>query len=189
MEGWRGVSVIILFVIVWSCGTTASKTASSKSLNYYQILEIESNATQREIRKAYFALVKLYHPDKNEEFEDSKKVREKFEEISNAYEILSDEEKRAEYDRLLQYGQKEYKPNQSQSTTGRQHTFKDPYKAYQEALQREADENFRETVLFYVRIVFVALFVVFLRYFRINNLYIFCEVFYQIISENSTPGN
>jgi curved DNA-binding protein CbpA len=137
---------------------------SKKTQTYYEILEVENNATQRDIRKAYFALVKLYHPDKNEQFDDTKKVRDKFEAISNAYEILSDEEKRAEYDRLLQYGQSEYKPQdqgQPQQEDRPKYKFKDPWKAYEEALQKEADEAFREKVYYITSITFGTLFTVF----------------------------
>jgi len=149
-----------VWLCIYSCAAASSK---SKEKTYYEILEVMPNATQRDIRKAYFGLVKLYHPDKNENFEDTKKVRDKFEEISNAYEILSDEEKRVEYDRLLQYGQKEYKPqSQGAQQTGRtQYTFKDPYKAYEEALQKEAEEAFREKVFGWARIVIATLLVLF----------------------------
>jgi DnaJ homolog subfamily A member 2 len=60
----------------------------------YETLEIDKNATPKEIKKAYFRLSKLHHPDKGGE-------EHKFKEISAAYEILSDPEKRKSYD---QYG-------------------------------------------------------------------------------------
>jgi molecular chaperone DnaJ len=62
------------------------------SKNYYHILGVESNATQDEIKKAYRKLALKHHPDKGGD-------EEKFKEISEAYTILSDEEKRQKYDR------------------------------------------------------------------------------------------
>jgi len=64
--------------------------------DYYEILGLTSNATSDEIKKAYRSLAKLYHPDKNQ---GDKEAEERFKEISEAYEILSDEQKKAKYDR------------------------------------------------------------------------------------------
>ena len=57
--------------------------------NYYQILEIDKNATQEEIKKAFRKLSLKCHPDKNQ---GSKEAEEKFKEINKAYQILSDPE-------------------------------------------------------------------------------------------------
>lgn len=64
----------------------------------YDRLGISPNATESEIKKAYRELAKKYHPDKNQ---GNKEAEEKFKEISEAYEILSDPEKKSLYD---QYG-------------------------------------------------------------------------------------
>ncbi|RKY89855.1 molecular chaperone DnaJ [candidate division KSB1 bacterium] len=69
--------------------------------DYYKILEINENATQNEIRKAYRKLAKKYHPDKNP---NNKQAEEKFKDISEAYEVLSDPRKREKYDRLRKFG-------------------------------------------------------------------------------------
>ncbi|KAL5652988.1 hypothetical protein ACJX0J_038446, partial [Zea mays] len=58
------------------------------------VLGVDKNASQRDIQKAFHKLSLKYHPDKNK----GKGAQEKFEEINNAYEILSDEEKRKNYD-------------------------------------------------------------------------------------------
>lgn len=65
--------------------------------NYYEILEISKNASSEIIEKAYKTLAKKYHPDVQEE--NKKETAEvKFKEIGEAYEILSDAEKKSEYD-------------------------------------------------------------------------------------------
>jgi curved DNA-binding protein CbpA len=63
--------------------------------NFYQILEIESNATEEQIKKAYRKLSLKWHPDKNK---GSKEAEEKFKEISRAYQVLSDSATRNLYD-------------------------------------------------------------------------------------------
>ncbi len=64
--------------------------------DYYEILGIDRNATKEEIKKAYRRLSKKYHPDVS----DDPDAAEKFKEITEAYEVLSDDKKRANYDRF-----------------------------------------------------------------------------------------
>nr|XP_048319759.1 dnaJ protein ERDJ3A-like [Ziziphus jujuba var. spinosa] len=66
----------------------------AKTADPYKVLGVERNASQREIQKAFHKLSLQYHPDKNK----NKGAQEKFAEINNAYEILSDEEKKKNYD-------------------------------------------------------------------------------------------
>jgi len=66
--------------------------------DYYELMGVNRNATETELKKAYRKLAHQYHPDKNP---GDKASEEKFKEISQAYEVLSDSEKRAYYD---QYG-------------------------------------------------------------------------------------
>jgi curved DNA-binding protein len=65
--------------------------------DYYKILGVEKSATQDEIKKAYRMLAMKYHPDRNP---NDKAAEEKFKEITEANEVLSDREKRKKYDTL-----------------------------------------------------------------------------------------
>ncbi|XP_010928256.1 chaperone protein dnaJ A7A, chloroplastic [Elaeis guineensis] len=70
--------------------------------DYYSILGVSKNASKSEIKSAYRKLARSYHPDVNKE----SGAEQKFKEISNAYEVLSDDEKRAVYDKYGEAGLK-----------------------------------------------------------------------------------
>ncbi|MEM3637891.1 MAG: molecular chaperone DnaJ [Conexivisphaerales archaeon] len=69
---------------------------SSTKRDYYEILGVPRNATKDEIKAAYRKLALQYHPDRNK----SPEAEEKFKEISEAYAVLSDDQKRMQYDRF-----------------------------------------------------------------------------------------
>ena len=77
--------------------------------DYYEILGVPKNATEDDIKKAYRKLAMKHHPDRNQgEGDDAKKAEEKFKEAKEAYEMLSDANKRAAYD---QHGHAGVDPN------------------------------------------------------------------------------
>ena len=65
--------------------------------NYYRILGVDRDASEKDIKRAYRRLARQFHPDVNP---DDRQAEEKFKEINEAHEVLSDPEKRAKYDRL-----------------------------------------------------------------------------------------
>lgn len=65
--------------------------------DYYEILGVDRSADEKEIKKAFRKLAMKYHPDRNP---DNKEAEQKFKEINEAYEVLSDKEKRAMYDKF-----------------------------------------------------------------------------------------
>jgi len=77
-------------------------TSAVNKKDYYDILGIRKDASPGEIKKSYYQLAKKYHPDTNK---DDKSASEKFQEVQEAYEVLSDDRKRAQYD---QFGQSDF---------------------------------------------------------------------------------
>ena len=69
----------------------------SSKRDYYEVLEVSKSATAEEIKKAYRKKAIQYHPDKNP---GDKEAEEKFKEAAEAYEVLSDTEKRSRYDQF-----------------------------------------------------------------------------------------
>ncbi len=72
----------------------------AESKDYYSILGVSKDATADDLKKAYRKLAKQYHPDAQHTEEDKKNAEAKFKEINEAYSVLSDENKRAQYDRF-----------------------------------------------------------------------------------------
>ncbi|MBM6959292.1 DnaJ domain-containing protein [Bacteroides caecigallinarum] len=90
-------------------------------IDYYKVLGVERNATQDDIKKAYRKMARKYHPDLNK---DDPNAKDKFQEINEANEVLSDPEKRKKYD--------EY---------GEHWKHADEFKAEREAYQRAQEKG------------------------------------------------
>ena len=71
--------------------------------DYYEVLGVSKGATEQEIKKAYRKVAIKYHPDKNP---DDKEAEEKFKEAAEAYEVLSDANKKSRYDQFGHEGMK-----------------------------------------------------------------------------------
>lgn len=75
--------------------------ASTRTLDYYQVLGVSESASADDIKKAYRKLAKKYHPDANR---DDPQAAERFKEVGEAYAVLSDAEKRKKYDQMRKFG-------------------------------------------------------------------------------------
>ena len=90
-------------------------------MNYYQILGLQRDVSQAEIKKAYRRIAKQYHPDSNP---GNREAEKKFKEASEAYEVLSNEEKRENYDHKLTTEWNKPKPTK---TAENKTTVKQPF--------------------------------------------------------------
>ncbi|OTF74512.1 hypothetical protein BLA29_012669, partial [Euroglyphus maynei] len=90
-NGWNGKNLQL--------NVHTSSTSCAK--DYYKILGVDKNASAKEIKKAYYELAKKYHPDTNKNDPNAGK---KFQEVSEAYQVLSDDGKRQQYDDFQKFG-------------------------------------------------------------------------------------
>jgi len=89
--------------------------AATDFKDYYAVLGVAKTADTKEVKKAYRRLARKYHPDLNP---GDRTAEAKFKEVSEAYEVLSDPEKRQQYDRFGQYWQQGGRTTAGQSRAG-----------------------------------------------------------------------
>lgn len=93
--------------------------------DYYKILDIQVTATKDEIKKAFRTLAKKYHPDKNK---DDENALRKFQDINEAYQVLSDEDSRKEYDKKLS----NFNQNNNKKTSNNDNKSKNDKRTYRD---------------------------------------------------------
>ena len=118
----------------------------------YELLEVSENASKEIIEKAYKVLAKKYHPDlqaEGEKLEAEKKMKQ----INEAYEVLSDETKRKEYDLKLTEERRQEEAKKQPQPSYNQNSYEQPYQTYtkpmseqeyREALKRQYQERKEE---------------------------------------------
>ncbi|ABA22122.1 Heat shock protein DnaJ-like protein [Trichormus variabilis ATCC 29413] len=108
---------------------------SKKDLNHYEILKVSPKASQAEIKQAYRRLVKLFHPDSNQDTADKEQIIR----INAAYEILGDNQSRLNYDEELRDKSQKFKGDRLQRTTSAQKEYQVKRKS-----GKDADEQVEE---------------------------------------------
>ncbi|XP_074486913.1 dnaJ homolog subfamily A member 3, mitochondrial-like isoform X2 [Sebastes fasciatus] len=98
-----------------TCHSFHTSSRSANKQDFYEVLGVSRAATQKDIKKAYYQLAKKYHPDTNPDDPDSK---EKFAKLAEAYEVLSDEVKRKQYET---YGAAGFDPSRAGSAGQQQY--------------------------------------------------------------------
>jgi curved DNA-binding protein len=106
-------------------------------IDYYKILELDKNASEADIKKAYRKLARKYHPDLNP---NDQATKVKFQQINEAHEVLIDPEKRKKYD---QYG-KDWKHSEEFEKAKQQKQYRGPQEGYDFGNANFSDEDFSD---------------------------------------------
>ncbi|KAM3864661.1 dnaJ homolog subfamily A member 3, mitochondrial-like [Diretmus argenteus] len=99
------------------CHSFHTSSRSANQQDFYGVLGVSRTASQKEIKKAYYQMAKKYHPDTNP---DDPAAKEKFSKLAEAYEVLSDEVKRKQYDT---YGAAGFDPSRGGAAGARQQQY------------------------------------------------------------------
>lgn len=110
-----------------------------KQQTYYDILGVSKSSSAAVIKKKYRNLAKKYHPDRQQNDNHKEGSQEEFIKVTNAYEVLSDNDKRKEYDHMLRL-----KGDPSSSHTSRHSSFDSSNKFFNRRFHSEQDINQRE---------------------------------------------
>lgn len=102
--------------------------------DYYKILNVPEEASQSDIKKAYKKLATMWHPDKNKNKDEATKV---FKDISEAYQILSDEYTRDKYDNARKYGENNFDNSEF--------IFKNPFDVFKNSFFTGGFSGFNES--------------------------------------------
>ncbi|KAL9189344.1 hypothetical protein ACHAXT_011834 [Thalassiosira profunda] len=96
------LAALALLLLLTSPCTVHPGVEAAKQKTHYDVLELQPDATLQDIKKAYRKLAVQHHPDRNPGNEEE--ATERFRDIAEAYEVLSDEGARRDYDRALKFG-------------------------------------------------------------------------------------
>lgn len=99
MRGMRLLPLLLTLLLL-----ALAAHAMDPSKDYYKVLGVKKDFSDRELKKAYRTLALQFHPDKIDNEADKEAAKERFVEVSEAYEVLSDPQKKEEYDQARQFG-------------------------------------------------------------------------------------
>ena len=124
------------------------------SQDYYSILQLSPDATVKDIKTAFRSLARKYHPDLNL---NKPETTEKFQQISQAYEILSDEEKRRHYDATRNVGSSHHNQNRSQNTPVKNwpqsRSHRRAEKFYDQGLKKSQNQRYQQAIAKYTKAI------------------------------------
>lgn len=114
---------------------------------YYDILEVSRYATDEVINRAHKVLVKRYHPDVQKDSESRKKAAEEMVKVNEAYEVLSDKDKKAKYDKKLELEEQRKNMQNSSNAYGVYNTNNRSSKKNNSNINRNAGQNVNQSMV------------------------------------------
>lgn len=114
---------------------------------YYDILEVSRYATDEVINRAHKVLVKRYHPDVQKDSESRKKAAEEMVKVNEAYEVLSDKDKKAKYDKKLELEEQRKNMQNSSNGYGVYNTNNRSSKKNNSNINRNAGQNVNQSMV------------------------------------------